>query len=284
MSDVGFDCVVGAIDGMLLWTTKPTRKECRKMKCGELTFFCNRKKKYGLNFQAIVDHKCLFLWIDIRHPGAASDYLSWKDSGLPTDLENDPNLLLSGHTIIGDNAYVKKMYMATPILGALPGVEDSFNFFHSQLCITVERAFGILVHRWGILRTALSCSISRVGPLVMCLCRLHNFCVNESSSKISPKPSRMDEAHIRQSTTRNATESSVHFDPETGAPREMIGGGHHFRDLSSSGRKPEGEDDETPMDYMIDLVRETGLSRPLIPTNKIQILFYILHLSKYVVM
>eukprot|EP00978_Attheya_sp_CCMP212_P000318 scaffold644_cov32-Attheya_sp.AAC.2 len=245
MSDAGFECIVGAINGMLLWTTKPMRKECREMSS---TFFCNRKKKYGLNFQAI-------------------------DSGLPADLENDESLLLPGHTITGDgdNAYVKKLYMATPILGASPGVEYAYNFFHSQLRITVERAFGILVHRcWGILRKALSCSASRVGPLVMCLCRLHNFCVNENSSKTSPKPSHRDEAHIlRTSRKRNMMNNLVHFDPETGGPRELLGGGHHLRDLSSSGRNSEGENEKTPMDDMIDLVRERGLSHPLITRNKI---------------
>eukprot|EP00978_Attheya_sp_CCMP212_P007198 scaffold16721_cov36-Attheya_sp.AAC.1 len=184
------------------------------------------------------------------------------DFGLPADLENDESLLLP------DNAYVKELYMATPILGASPGVEDAYNFFHLQLCITVERAFGILAHRWGILCKALSCSVSRVGPLVMCLCRLHNFCVNENSIKTSPKPSHRDEAHICQTRERHMMNNSVHFDPETG-PCELLGGGHHFRDLSSSGCKPEGENEKTPMYDMIDLVRGKGLSHPLIARNKI---------------
>lgn len=35
MSGALFDCVVGAIDGMLVWITKPTKNECKDEKCGE---------------------------------------------------------------------------------------------------------------------------------------------------------------------------------------------------------------------------------------------------------
>ena len=33
MSGAFFDNVVGCIDGILIWTTKPSRKECRELKC-----------------------------------------------------------------------------------------------------------------------------------------------------------------------------------------------------------------------------------------------------------
>jgi len=44
-----FDCCVGAIDGMLIWTEKPTDQSCEIAKCGSRTFFCRRKHKHGLN-------------------------------------------------------------------------------------------------------------------------------------------------------------------------------------------------------------------------------------------
>jgi hypothetical protein len=50
-SQAGFDTCCGAIDGMLLWTEKPSENECLKAGCGSKKFFCRRKHKFGLNLQ-----------------------------------------------------------------------------------------------------------------------------------------------------------------------------------------------------------------------------------------
>lgn len=163
------------------------------MGCGDGMFFCQRKKKYGVNFQAAVDHKGRFIWSSIKYAGATSDYLAWETSDLRLRLAGT-DLLRSGYTLVGDNAYVKEKYMATPIKGASPGLEDSYNFYHSQVRIIVECAFGMFVYRWGLLRRPLLCSFDKVVPLVMCLCRLHNFCINSGISE-SPKPRSKDETY-----------------------------------------------------------------------------------------
>lgn len=41
----------------------------------------------------------------------------------------------------------------------------------------VERAFGILVRKWGILRQPLQCSLGCVPLLVSALVKLNNFCL-----------------------------------------------------------------------------------------------------------
>ena len=71
------------------------------------------------------------------------------DLGLCYLLENNAvtKLIIDGYTFVGDNAYVKKMYMATPLKGMRSGYEDGYNFYLSQLRITIERAFGVFVHR-----------------------------------------------------------------------------------------------------------------------------------------
>ena len=89
-------------------------------------------------------------------PGHASDFLSWVNSNLYSRLEKG-EVILPGHTIVGDNAFVETNYMSVPVHGTfLEEVDDAYNFFLSQLRITVERAFGVLVHRYGILRRPLS--------------------------------------------------------------------------------------------------------------------------------
>lgn len=54
-SDAGFDNCVGAIDGILIWVDKPSDADCKDVKVGPKKFFCGRKKKFGLNMQAICD-------------------------------------------------------------------------------------------------------------------------------------------------------------------------------------------------------------------------------------
>jgi hypothetical protein len=71
--------------------------------------------------------------------------------------------------------------MATPFPNFASGSKDDYIFFHSQVRIRVECAFGILVLRWGILRSAIPCNIIivRTIAVVSCLARLHNFCIDE---------------------------------------------------------------------------------------------------------
>ena len=198
-SRAGFDKICLAVDGMLVWTVQPTADDCKELKVGERQFHCARKDKFGMNLMAGCDHMCRFRWADLRHPGLTSDYLAFATSDLGVQLEHDNNdIIKPGYTMVGDNAWVPRQWMATPIPGhCITGTDDAYNFYHSQVRITIERAFGILVHRWGILRRPLSISILKVPPLVMCLMKLHNFCI-ETNSMSTPSTLRNDERCIRR--------------------------------------------------------------------------------------
>jgi DDE superfamily endonuclease len=73
--------------------------------------------------------------------------------------------------------------MATPFKGVSGETKDSYNFYHSQIRINIECAFGILCHRFSILRKPIATriSIARTTALVMALCKLHNFCIDHSN-------------------------------------------------------------------------------------------------------
>ena len=107
-SGASFNWLIGAIDGLLICITKPSKKCCEQAKCGEKHFLCSRKDKFGFNLQAICDHKLRFTWIDIRWPGSTSDYMAWMTSDLCGKLEDNTGLIMEGKYIVGDNAYVKK--------------------------------------------------------------------------------------------------------------------------------------------------------------------------------
>jgi len=118
----------------------PTLAICYKLECGQTSFHNYRKDKHGLNLQAICDYTLRIVWAEIKWPAATSDYMDWVTTSLCMALEDNTNtkIILDGFTIIGDNAYVKKMFMATPLNGMRKGFEDGFIFYNSQLRITIE--------------------------------------------------------------------------------------------------------------------------------------------------
>lgn len=280
-SGADFDKIVMAIDGMLIWTIQPSRADCEYLKIGERMFHCYRKDKFGFLLMAGCDHDTKFRWADIRHPAVTSDYLAWVSSEVGRELEtDDSNLVLPDHSIAGDNAFVENMTMSTPVPGFhVTEIEDAYNFYLSQLRITIERAFGILVHRWGILRRPLSMSILKVPAIVTCLMRLHNFCIDYDSRHTS-SPLRDDERTIQGAARRchgqrqkqrqrrgqqQPVQSAVMLN-DHGAPADLMGSGHHFLDEpGGTGRRPvTSSRDETPMRLMIKKVEELDLRRPTI--------------------
>mmetsp|Transcript_4688 Transcript_4688/g.7094 ORF Transcript_4688/g.7094 Transcript_4688/m.7094 type:complete len:174 (-) Transcript_4688:241-762(-) len=139
--------------------------------------------------QAICDAKRRFLWVDIQFPGATSDYFAFEQTDLYKKLQRD-GFLRPGLCIFGDAAYVNAPYMCVPFrnVHGSGDTKDSYNFFQSQLRINIECAFGMLVHRFGILRKAfpVNVSISKTNSAVLALCKLHNFCIDSNHEEIGP--------------------------------------------------------------------------------------------------
>ncbi|EJK44605.1 hypothetical protein THAOC_36845 [Thalassiosira oceanica] len=124
--------------------------------------------------------------VSSAQPRSSSDFYAFDESSLKKKLEqegflgNAASMEFGGKLcLFGDNAYVQSPYMCTPWKSVSSGPKDSFNFYHSQVRINIECAFGILVHRWGILRKAIpvGISVSRTTRLVLALCKLNNFCI-----------------------------------------------------------------------------------------------------------
>lgn len=152
-SDAPFDCCVGAIDGMLLWTEKPWNVDCVMAQCQPKRFFCGGKKKFGLNSQAVCDSCGRITDVSIMHPASTSNCLSFATSPLCHKLEQ-PSFLASDVCLFGDNACVNTSHMATPIKAVRSGSKDAHDFCQSQLRINMECCFGMLVNGFAILRNA----------------------------------------------------------------------------------------------------------------------------------
>jgi hypothetical protein len=201
-SSANIDCCVGTIDSMLLWTSKPSIHDCEDLGFEDGKFYCGRKNKFGLNMMGTCDVNSRFLDLDISHPASTSDHLVFVTSSFHHRLStphNGRSLLVPGLCLFGDNAYVNTEFMATPYQrnqGArLTYNQDNYNFYHSQLRIRIEMAFGMLCRRFGILRRAMhpGVPVKDIIAMTMAMARIHIFCIDERETKVvvNPKTGRL---------------------------------------------------------------------------------------------
>jgi hypothetical protein len=272
VSGANFQCCAGAIDGILIWIHKPSNKDCEDSGCSPGKFMCGRKKKYGLNCQAVCDVRGRFLDISILYPGSTSDCLAFEGISLFQKLEE--GILAPGLCISGDNAYLNTPYMATPYSAVSGGTKDSYNFYHSQLRIRIECAFGIWTHRWAILRSPIpvNVSIKKSVALVIALAKLHNYCI-DCDDTVTPSTASDEWRSEINGAIPLVTTLEAHHDLNSGrTPRQLLDGGNHFDDIGSNGRynrqrrynyMSESVGIPLPRDYLHSFVASVGLTRPL---------------------
>ena len=268
-------CCVGCIDGMLVWMLKPTEAECKRAGVDSGKFFCGRKHKFGVNFQAVCDSKKRFLNISILFLASCSDFIAFEASPFRALLEQ-PGFLARGLCVFGDNAYVNRFYMATPYSNVGADTQkDIYNFFHSQLRINIECAFGILVARWGILRKALSSNftVEKIVNMVECLCRLHNFIIDMETEPDTPsEPSVEDNLNMILDGAISVNNHVIQRGDGTGetvtysSPSDVMHGGEHFDDVDRETRNrtipSRPPNDTLPREFIFAHVSEQDLRRP----------------------
>ena len=192
--------------------------------------------------------------------------MAWVTSNLCKMLEENhlTNIISRGFTILGDCAYVKTPYMATPLKGMRKSFKDGYNFHHSQLRTTVERAFGVLVHRWAILCALLTILITKISALTETLVCLHNFCINKQENKIMSVQER-DMCNLRKNVAISREigghDVSVVDLDNLGRPTEMLRLGHHFHNAPKHCEDPQRQP-ITPMDDMLKLCFEEKILQP----------------------
>ena len=60
----------------------------------------------------------------------------------------------------------------------VPGGNSDFDFYQSSNRMVIERAFGVLVRRWGVFWRPLEVAFDRRAPLIGAAMKLHNLCIN----------------------------------------------------------------------------------------------------------
>ena len=148
--------------------------------------------------------------------------------------------------------------MATPYSNVGTGTRDDYNFYHSQLRINIECSFGYLVNRWRLLRKpfAASTSIERINATVMCLCRLHNWCIDNNAIRTIPSPLSNDPRSILDIDNSNSQ-----------IPIALLHGGEHFEDSETirNAQYVTNRQDNTivlPRELLHDHIVTLGYTRP----------------------
>lgn len=260
-SRAGFKGCAGCIDGLLIWISKPSRAECEKTKVDSEKYFCARKGKFGMNLQAICDVRGRFLDMSITQGGASSDYLAFIRSPIHYQLEN--GLLAPELHLFGDNAYVNTQYMATPYTKTKSGPKDNYNWCHSNVRIKIECSFGMLVHRWACLRMAIpmNVSIRKTTNLVMCLGKLHNFCINERDEALDSATLALQNLSVSNAYELETLGNDL-------IPEQMLHAGEHFDDFCEIGVQADNRTarrDILPRERMLAQVENLQIQRPALP-------------------
>jgi nuclease HARBI1 len=177
--------MIGATDGLVIQRQKPTAKE---LEGSDYRRWLNRKGYFAWVAQAIVGAYTEFLMFELRWPGATNDSVAFGMSEGRTWLDVMSDIFPNGW-LAGDDAYsalheqlvtpftksqLKKNRTANP---ELYKKMRAFNQVLSSQRITVERAFGILVRRFGCFWSTFEGDAYTSQLMIIVCAKLHNICV-----------------------------------------------------------------------------------------------------------
>lgn len=219
----GHDLMKGTIlagDGLVVEIQAPSAEDRAGL---DLNSYRNRKGYFGLIVQAFYDAFGMFRSFDIRCPGATPDITAHKQSPLYR-LFMDKKIPCWFHMVL-DEAYssVGGDQYLTPfskhqLRTAKNRSEDeycrmkTFNNILSSQRITIERAFGMYVRKWGILWRPLAYSQNTNMKIIKVCAKLHNVCILETKES----GSRRDEISRMQADYSMSRDAGVFMGWEGG--------------------------------------------------------------------
>ena len=182
ISKGNFRGTVAAGDGIVFRTIKPDVDAVD----GNVRSFFTRKGFYAHALQAFCDGNCKFTHISMKVCASTHDGTAYVLTGLSQRI-SEGKLAEWAHVVL-DDAYVCSNQELSPWRGKnLTPEKDTFNYFLSLHRQTIERAFGMLVRRWGILWRALRFGVKINSRIISVCCKLHNLCIDafgENASNI----------------------------------------------------------------------------------------------------
>ena len=137
----------------------------------------------------------------------------------------------------------------------------------------IERAFGKLVHRWGMLRKPLSHmrAINKKTSIAMSLCKLHDCYINERLKNTSATDDEDVVPNASDDALNLAFSSAIPLEiNENGmndcSPESALHGGEHFDDFTRNDRlsclNSFGLNCHAPRQMLLRMVTDQDLHRP----------------------
>lgn len=168
-----FPGTVLAGDGIVIRMIKPTDEEVD----GNVRSFFTRKGFYAIGLQAFCDADCRFRHLSMKTCSSTHDGTAYELSGLNHIIREGK--LPDGFHVVLDEAYSCTEQELSPWKGKhLSQEKDAFNYFLSLHRQVIERAFGMLVRRWGILWRPLRFGVQKNNLIIQVCCKLHNLCID----------------------------------------------------------------------------------------------------------
>lgn len=138
---------------------------------------------------AICDADYRFIHIDIGSPGADGDMNVFARTEFGKKIledcvtlqlpeNSDINGVDTPFFFVADDAFPLSQRIMKPYSGKLTDEERIFNYRLSRARRTIENAFGILVMRWGCLRSEFNTHPDKTKLIVAACCALHNYLLN----------------------------------------------------------------------------------------------------------
>jgi len=171
-----FPGTVAAGDGCGLCIEQPSDKEVG----GNVKDHHTRKYDFAYGFLLFCDGHNHIMSVEATHVASAHDAAMYDVSRVHTAIQQG-RLPRWAHVLL-DAAFACTEQELTPWPTPRHGLsadKDAFNWMLSQQRQAVERTFGILYARWGILWRPLRIKFDRLSLLLHTLCRLHNFCMKD---------------------------------------------------------------------------------------------------------
>lgn len=171
---------VAAVDGIVFRMERPSKSEVDNNVRGYFV----RKGYYAFGMQGMCDADCKFVSISSLLTSSSHDSTAYQLSAFADAIRNGQ--LPSNFHVVMDEAYPCREQEMSPWSGKGLSVEkDAFNFLLSRQRQCIERAFGLLVGRFGIFWRPLRMKLSKIPLVVRVCCKLHNICVDRFTAAAS---------------------------------------------------------------------------------------------------
>lgn len=161
----GMPGVIGCIDCTHIAIKRPSGDQSER--------FRNRKGAFSLNVQAVCGPKLQFFNVVARWPGSTHDANIFNNSRLCVEMEDG----VHRGRLLGDAGYPCTAFLFTPLANPQSHKEIRYNRSHITTRNCIERAFGVLKRRFGVLGKQMQTDLENTKVLIITAAILHNLAI-----------------------------------------------------------------------------------------------------------